>query len=100
MTSSETVFVQDVRKKVSASGNPYFLIDILEPTGVLDENGDELKKRWTGLYLNGGEGSDHIVDLKGQKAYITLTFYPYLRKVRDVEYMDIKANIQSIELAE
>ena len=98
MKAKDRVFIQDVTRKVSGQGNPYFLIDFREKLQQVDEQGEPITKEWNNVFYQPQEGAENPNNLKGKQAIIVINFYTYNRKVGENVYTDIKANI--LELAE
>ena len=97
MQVKTTMFVKEVRKKVSGQGNEYFELDLVETLPFNDENGNPQKKDWNKMFYKPvGEVANPLL-MKGSNHEVDLNFYVNNRKVGDVVYQDIKANIIQIE---
>lgn len=97
MQVQTTMFVKDVRKKVSGQGNEYFECDLVETLPFSDENGKPQTKDWNRLFYKPVGEVPNPLTMKGDNATVNLNFYVNNRKVGEVVYQDIKANIILIE---
>lgn len=97
MQVQTTMFVKEVRKKVSGQGNEYFECDLVETLPFNDENGNPQKKDWNKLFYKPDGEVPNPLTMKGESHTINLNFYVNNRKVGEAVYQDIKANIIRIE---
>lgn len=99
MKITEELFIQHVGRRVSGSGNVYYIIDLVEKMKVEDENGNPITRQWNNIYYMPNEGSLDPIPLKASNAKVTITFYPIERKVGENVYQDIRASIINIVAA-
>lgn len=100
MKLTEKLFVQNAQRKVSGQGNVYYLIDLVENTGINNEEGQPITRDWQSLYYMPEHKEENVLKHKSQMAMVTLTFYPIVRRVGEKEYQDIRVSVIELKEAE
>lgn len=93
MQAKATLLVREVKEKLSQRGEKYFLVDLIEDTGIQNPAGGTWSRTWANCYMPVEAVQENPKALEGYKVDVLVNFYPVTKTVGDKSFDEIKLNI-------
>jgi uncharacterized membrane protein len=93
MKANAELLVREVKERLSQRGEKYYLVDLIEDTGIPNPAGGTWSRTWANCYMPVEAGQENPKALEGYKVPVIANFYPVTKTVGDKSYDEIKVNI-------